>query len=78
MNAEFIGDGICDDLNNIQDCKFDGDDCCDENANFDFCYSCECYKEEKNTSAVGNGSSVLTNMARLLYFLLSLINFLLV
>ena len=67
MNSELIGDGICDDLNNIQDCQFDGNDCCDKNANFNFCYSCECYEEEKDTSAIGNGSSVLTNMTAYIF-----------
>ena len=69
MNSELIGDGICDDLNNIQDCQFDGDDCCDENSNFNFCYLCECYEEEKEYSAIGNGSSVLNNMTRLIHFI---------
>lgn len=76
MNSELIGDGICDDLNNIQDCQFDGDDCCDVNSNFNFCYLCECYQEEEDSTAIGNGSCVLTNMTRLIYFsLLSICSF---
>ena len=73
MNSELIGDGICDDLNNIQDCQYDGNDCCDENSNFDLCYLCDCFEEEKQPLPMGNGSNVLSNMTWLIYFLATLL-----
>ena len=36
------GDGRCDDINNIEICKFDGGDCCGNNVDKSFCKKCEC------------------------------------
>ncbi len=38
-----LGDGICDDINDKRECEYDFDDCCDDNANFNYCYICYCY-----------------------------------
>jgi len=35
-------DGICDDRNNIEQCYFDKNDCCNPEANQDFCSDCQC------------------------------------
>ena len=40
----YVGDGFCDDLNNINSCNFDGGDCCLETVITDFCTECICYE----------------------------------
>ena len=40
-------DGICDDINNVKDCEFDGGDCCNFEEDkimftFRFCTECAC------------------------------------
>lgn len=57
---EMIGDGYCDDFNMNSECQFDGGDCCDENANFDYCLICECETQSSlectsHTHWVGDG-----------------------
>ena len=39
------GDGRCDDINNIEICKFDGGDCCGPNVDKSFCKQCECKED---------------------------------
>ena len=39
------GDGRCDDINNIEVCKFDGGDCCGSNVDKSFCKQCECKED---------------------------------
>ena len=39
----WIGDGICDDVNNIGDCLFDGGDCCNQPLVTNYCTECECH-----------------------------------
>ena len=41
-NPDWVGDGICDDENNKQDCNYDGGDCCGSSVNTDYCYECQC------------------------------------
>ena len=41
----FIGDGVCQDGNNIPVCHYDGGDCCLQNVNSTACAECECIKE---------------------------------
>ena len=40
----WIGDGICDDVNNNKHCDFDGGDCCGCRGNFkkQYCFNCTC------------------------------------
>ena len=38
----WIGDGYCDDTNNIMECSFDGGDCCGPNVNTAYCNQCQC------------------------------------
>ena len=42
-----IGDGVCDDANNVEPCDFDGLDCCGEISSyqFNFCVFCNCHLE---------------------------------
>ena len=35
-------DGFCDDGNNIEECEFDGGDCCGSNVLPTFCNECQC------------------------------------
>ena len=39
---QWVGDGSCDDSNNIEACSFDGGDCCGSNVNTIFCTVCHC------------------------------------
>ena len=41
-NIAYLTDGYCDDANNNKECQWDLGDCCEPNANMDFCTSCEC------------------------------------
>ena len=46
--SSWIGDGFCDDINNIQGCNYDGGDCCEESEvpiNKHFCMECTCISE---------------------------------
>jgi len=47
-NLDWVGDGVCDARNNHKGCFFDGNDCCDEYADSQFCNSkvkgCRCKK----------------------------------
>ncbi len=45
-----IGDGVCQDENNIQSCWFDGNDCCKEedSGNFTECDICQCNEDCKD------------------------------
>ena len=35
-------DGVCDDENNIEECEYDGGDCCGSNVVKDHCKECKC------------------------------------
>ena len=39
---DWLKDKICDDRNNVPECYFDMNDCCNQEANFDFCSDCQC------------------------------------
>ena len=47
---DWIGDGVCDDMNNNQNCTFDGGDCCGPNINHEYCKECLCKEPSKNSS----------------------------
>jgi hypothetical protein len=38
-----IGDGKCDDRQNVAECRYDGNDCCLGNKNTTFCEDCTCH-----------------------------------
>jgi hypothetical protein len=38
-----IGDGVCNDRQNIAECRYDGNDCCLSNKNTTFCEDCACH-----------------------------------
>ena len=40
--ASAIGDGFCDDTNNMVECNFDGGDCCGPDVNTNYCTQCQC------------------------------------
>ena len=40
--SSWIGDGFCDDINNIQGCNYDGGDCCGVYMIKRFCVECKC------------------------------------
>ena len=39
----FINDGICNDENNVEECNYDGGDCCGSCINTDNCTECLCH-----------------------------------
>ena len=43
--VSWIGDGVCDDHTNNQDCNFDGGDCCQNLDYFDHCIDCCCHQD---------------------------------
>ena len=53
----WIGDGACDDLTNIAECDFDGNDCCQDNSSFSFCQICACLESNVTTTTVNEGST---------------------
>ena len=63
-----IGDGICDDLNNIRGCNYDGGDCCMTNGNFASCSQCECIVDTPTNALIANGfCNDITNNAECSY-----------
>ena len=42
---EWVNDGLCDDMNNIEACDYDGGDCCSILANKRFCVECKCIRK---------------------------------
>ena len=48
--AEYIGDGYCDDMNNVEDCQYDGGDCCGPDIYTDYCVECICYESSISSS----------------------------
>jgi hypothetical protein len=40
----WVGDGYCDDETNIEECQFDGGDCCLENVDLMYCTVCVCHE----------------------------------
>jgi len=52
-NAGWIGDNYCDDINNTEECQYDGGDCCQENPaeGWDnYCEACECLDAPEPTT----------------------------
>ena len=47
-----IGDGFCDDANNIKDCNFDGLDCCLPEVKIDRCLDCICHLNQQRNPQV--------------------------
>ena len=39
---EWKGDGMCDDINNVESCGWDGGDCCGDNVVTTYCTACKC------------------------------------
>ena len=39
---ELIGDGFCNDITNVPECRYDGGDCCGDNINTSLCSECQC------------------------------------
>ena len=50
----WIGDGFCDDANNIEECDYDGGDCCGINVQKNFCVNCTCTGRCKLTLFIGD------------------------
>ena len=51
---EWINDGLCDDMNNNEACKYDGGDCCGVNVNRHFCIECKCISKGTFNNYVDN------------------------
>ena len=48
-----VGDGFCDDIANIEECNYDGGDCCGPNINMDYCFECSCFELGGSHSSYG-------------------------
>lgn len=46
-NHAWIGDGLCDDVSNLEECFFDGGDCCLETISIGTCFTCLCHLDGK-------------------------------
>ena len=42
--TQYVGDGYCDDVSNTATCGYDGGDCCGDNVNTLFCFTCACHE----------------------------------
>jgi hypothetical protein len=54
-----IGDGVCDDKQNIVECKYDGMDCCVRTSDRSICEVCECHlwKGQEDTTTTTTGTT---------------------
>ena len=59
----WIGDGSCDDDYNIQECGYDGGDCCGSENVYAFCTLCKCIQIDSTTSGVANNSLISTEQS---------------
>ena len=50
----WVGDGFCDDINNIEKCDYDDGDCCGLSMKKNFCVKCIC-KGKSNRSKLLKG-----------------------
>ena len=54
----WIGDYYCDDINNNEECEWDGGDCCGIDVNINYCTYCECLDPTPTTTSA---STTTTN-----------------
>jgi hypothetical protein len=58
-NPKTIGDGYCDDNNNVPECNYDGGDCCGSCVNKEYCFTCACLDGRSDNAIdnplIGNG-----------------------
>ena len=57
-NNLWLSDGFCDDANNIEECNYDGGDCCGINVQNNFCVNCTCTGRCKYALSVSNFASL--------------------
>ena len=53
----YVGDGYCDDFDNVEECNYDGGDCCDQSADKSYCEICQCYNESFSSTLSTTASS---------------------
>ena len=56
-NVDWIGDGYCDDENNVEECQWDGGDCCGDYVSTTWCSVCACLDPgagDSGTTTAGN------------------------
>ena len=46
--SDWVGDGFCDDKNNIEACEYDDGDCCGLSVKENFCVDCSCKCKFRN------------------------------
>ena len=51
LGVDYADDGICDDANNIEECQWDGGDCCGDNVVTSDCSVCACLDPRETTVA---------------------------
>ena len=66
-----IADGYCDDKNNVEECQWDGGDCCLDTVLTDYCDDCACLDPgagDSGTTPAGNkGAQLVGNACFSLY-----------
>ena len=56
-HEQYIADGYCDDKNNVEECQWDGGDCCLDTVLTDYCEDCACLDPgagDSGTTTAGN------------------------
>ena len=57
VDVDYVDDGACDDSNNIEECQWDGGDCCGANVDTTYCTECACLDPgagDSGTTTVGS------------------------
>merc|ERR1712037_829214 len=57
----YVGDGVCDDVNNNAGCNWDNGDCCGKKMVYKYCKACKCLDPTKQTCSQKCGSPAWTN-----------------
>ena len=51
---ELVGDGYCDDKTNVEECGYDGNDCCEMESDKSYCTNCSCFITEQKFQNIKN------------------------
>jgi hypothetical protein len=65
--TDTIGDGVCDDKQNIVECRYDGMDCCVRTSDRSICEVCECHLwkgQEDTTTTTTETTTITTGITR--------------
>ena len=69
--GSWIGDGECDDINNTEECQWDGGDCCGDSVVTDHCSACECLDPDPDRSIIRQILNLITKSSQIVKVKLS-------